>query len=359
MAAAALLLCLIPSARAGMAALCNRLLEASEAVNAYAYRRFPAAAESSPALAAALLSVAGAAYGALLVVSGNRPAALLTAFLLAGGQAYFGLSFAPPVNVALFGALGLLAVRPVSMKAGAAYAAALLAVSLAVAALWPGVDAAVEAASERARDWLGRAGQTAEGALLEMPQGGAETRHVHTRSLIEGEGAARPERAFRLETVDEERIARPDWIDYVKIILLLLLTGLAVFLPLMPLMALAARRKKALAAKRAFQSGDVSEAVCAAFRQTAAWLEAMNLGAGNLPYRAWETRLEEVMPPEYAARFGQCAALFEEALYSDHALEEDARRQVLELLDETERLLTARANARQRFRLRYKECLLT
>ena len=99
--------------------------------------------------------------------------------------------------------------------------------------------------------------------------------------------------------------------------------------------------------------------MCAAFRRTAAWLEAMDLGAGNLPYRAWAAGLEGKMPPDYAARFGRCAALFEEALYSDHILDEEARRQVLALLEETERLLTARASARQKLRLRYKECLLT
>ena len=46
--------------------------------------------------------------------------------------------------------------------------------------------------------------------------------------------------------------------------------------------------------------------------------------------------------------FGQGAALFEEAFYSDHPLGGDARDQALALLEETERLLTARANWRRR-----------
>ena len=35
------LLFLLPPARSGLAALLNRLMDASEAVNAYAYRRYP------------------------------------------------------------------------------------------------------------------------------------------------------------------------------------------------------------------------------------------------------------------------------------------------------------------------------
>ena len=357
--ASALFLCLVPSARSGAAALCNRLFEASEAANAYAYGRLPVSPGSSPVLAAALLGVMGAAACVSMVVSGSRLFALLAGAALAAGQGYFGLSFSPAANLALFGALGLLLMaRPVPMKARAAYAAALLAGALVVGAIWPGVDAGTEAASERARDWLSRTAQSLTGAAVEAPQGETEVRHVHTRSLVEGDGAARPERAFRLETVEEEEISRPRWVDYVRIVLLLLLTALAVFLPLLPLMALGARRKKAIAARRAFRSDDVNEAVCAAFRQTAAWLEAMGLGAGNRPYSAWAAALEGRMPSDYAARFDACAALFEEAFYSDHALGEDARAQTLALLDETERLLTARANWRQRLRLRYKECLL-
>ena len=360
LAAALLSLCLIPSARGGAAVLVNRLFEASEAVNAYAYGRLPVSPESSPRLAAALLAVAGAAFGALLAASGSRLFALLTVLILAAGQAYLGLSLPPAANAALFGALGmLLMARPVPARARAAYAAALVAVTLAVGLAWPGVDAATESASERARDWLGRLARPLTGALLETPRGETEARRVHTRSLEEGGGGARPERAFRRVTLEEEEMSRPEWIDYARIVLLLLLTAAAVFLPLMPLMALGARRKKALAARGAFQSEDVNEAVCAAFRQTADWLRAMELGGGNLPYGAWSAALAGRMPADYAARFQRGAALFEEAFYSDHPLGEDARDQALALLEETERLLTARATWRQRLRLRYKECLLT
>ena len=360
MAVSVLSLCLIPPARGGAAALINRLFEASEAINAYAYGRLPMPAGSRPDLAAALLGVAGAALFVLLVLSGSRLFALLTALALALGQAYFGLSLPPAANLALFGALGtLLMARPSPVKARAAYLAALVVVSLVVGLAWPGVDAATEAASERARDWLGRMARPLTGAALETPRGETEVRRVRTRSLEEGDGAARPEGAFRRVTVEEEEISRPEWIDYIRIILLLLLTAAAVFLPLLPLMALGARRKKALAARRAFQSEDVNEVVCAAFRQTAAWLRAMELDGGNLPYRAWPAGLAGRLPADYAARFGQGAALFEEAFYSDHPLGGDARDQALALLEETERLLTARATWRQRLRLRYKECLLT
>ena len=359
MGAAGLLTALMPSARSGLAALVNALFDASEAANAYAYQRLPVAAGGSPILAAALLGAGFAGYAALLILSHSRLLPLLTALLLAGGQAYFGLSLPPAANVAAFSLLGLLAMtRPVSLKAAGAYATALLAVSLAVAVLWPGVDAATEAASERARDWLSQAAGSLSGEAREIPPEEMETRHVFTQSLREGEGGARPGRTFRLVSVEETQIAMPRWIDYVRIALLLLLTGLAVFLPLTPFMALAARRRRALAARRAFQSADVAEAIRAIFSHAVAWLDAMDCGAGNLPYVEWTARLSERMSPEYAARFEACAALFEEAFYSDHAMDEAGRAQALSLLEETERTLTARATRRQRLRLRYKECLL-
>ena len=63
------------------------------------------------------------------------------------------------------------------------------------------------------------------------------------------------------------------------------------------------------------------------------------------------------MPEAYDIRFSMCAALVEEAAYSDHTLGEEQRQQALSLLAETEQALMARADRRQKFRLKYRECL--
>ena len=351
----ALLLILLPSARLGAQALANRLFDASERVNAYAYARFPAPEAQPVTLAALLLALGLCCLLGAAVLSESRWPGLALMAGCALFQVYFGLAFPAWVNVPLFAlfALSLLA-RPWKRRAVIALLAGIAAVSLAVLLLWPGVDAATEAASERARDRLGEIAQRVAGVAPEAPAGENETRRTHTQSLTEGDNEARADREFRLVTVEEAQISRPRWVDYIKIILLLLLTAALLILPFLPFLWLNRGRRRALAAREAFRSGDVSAAVCAIFRQVIAWLEATGNGAGNLPYAAWTVG---GMPLGYAARFTDCARLFEEAAYSDHALGEEQRARALDLLAETERTLWAKADWKQRLRLKYKEFL--
>ena len=359
-ALAFLMLCLllIPAARDGALALCNRLFEASEQANAYVYSRFPVPADQPAALAAALLLPIPVLLLGLVFLSGSR---LLALCLMAGCtafQTYFGLSFPGWANVSLFALFALwMMKRPPMRKDALLLLSAVLAVSLAVALLCPGVDAATEAASERARDALSRMAGQAAGTVPEAPEGENEVRRAHTQSLTEGEREALAEKEYRLETVEEAQISMPRWINYLKIALLLLAAAAVVILPFLPFLWLNARRKKALNIQKAFAAGDVKAAVRAVFQHVIAWLEAMGHGAGNLPYRDWAGCLPPGMPPGYGQRFSQCAALFEEAAYSDHAMDEDARQQALALLSETEQALLAQADWKQRLRLKYGDCL--
>ncbi|MBR6184866.1 MAG: DUF58 domain-containing protein [Clostridia bacterium] len=355
-----LLLCLflLPSARCGAQALCNRLFEASEQANAYVYTRFPVPEDQSIALAGVLLALILSCLLGVTLLSGSRFMALC---LMAGGaafQMYFGLSFPAWLNVLLLAAFALW-MRKRPWKCGDAFMllVMVLAVSLTVALVWPGVDAATEAASERARDLLSQIVRQTGGTVKDLSQEAYETWHTHTQTLTWGEREARAEKEFRLETVEEEQVSMPRWIDYLRIALLLLLTAALLILPFLPFLWLNAHRKKALEARKAFSSQNAGEAVYAIFQQVIAWLEAMGLGAGNLPYREWTFRLPSGMQPGYEQRFSECAALFEEAAYSDHALSEEQRGQALSLLDETERALYARADWKQRLRLKYGDCL--
>ena len=233
----------------------------------------------------------------------------------------------------------------------------MVAVSLGVTVLWPGADPATEEASERARDLLSRLTQQTDGEMPETPPGETETRHTHSQTRTDGDGEARAEHEYRLVTIEEEQISMPHWIDYLKIALLLMLTGTLVTAPFLPFFLVNARRKKALEARKVYEAEDVSEAVRAMFRQTAAWLEATGNGGGNTPYRDWETELTERISEAYAGRFRQGAEVFEEALYSSHEMRESQRQQIRELLSETEETLTARADWRQKLRLKYREWL--
>ncbi len=348
------LLFLIPSARRGLEVLLNRLFEASEAVNAYAYERFPVPQGQSAALAVSLL-IAGliALTGIILLADSRIPAfCVMAAFVLF--QAYFGLAFPAWGNVMLFVLFALRMMKsPVKKQEVLFLLAGMLAVSVAVAGIWPGVDPATEAASEEVRDLLSRMAQTLGGTVPEMPEGENETRHVYTQSLTGGEQEARRDREYRLVSRKVEMISKPYWVDYLRIMLLLLLTVLLVVVPFLPFAVLNRRRQKALEARKVFQSEEVSRAIEAMFQQVIAWLEATGHGEGNLPYAQWKADIV----PGYSGRYLQCEKLFEEARYSTHGMQEEQRRQVMELLEETERVLQQNAGWKQRLRLKYKEFL--
>ncbi len=356
---AVLCLLLLPAANRGARLLFNRLFEASEAKNAYLYDRFPVEGEG-PLLPAALLlaSVPGSLL-AVAVLSGSRLPALL---LYAGCvlfQVWFGLAFPAWVNIGLCGLLLLrLLRRPPDRRAVLALLAVLLVLSLLTALLWPGTDASVEAASEKARDALSRMADSIAGAFRESPAGDTPARHVHTRSLTEGDAESREGKGYRPVTVEEEEISLHRWADLLRSLALLLLTVALIVLPFLPFLWFNARRKKALQAREVFRSGQVGEAVCALFLHTVRWLDACGCGPGNAPYAAW-TPKEEGFPEGYPALYRQCAALFEEAAYSGHSLGEDARQTLLALLARTEETLKRRAGWKQRFLLKYRECLWT
>lgn len=356
--AALLGLILVPPARNSAAALCNRLFDWSESVNAYVYDRF-SVPEGQSVLPAALLALnAAGAWVALLIVSGKRILTLLTAVALAGFQVYFGVAFPAWIHGILFAGLGLLLFpRPFRVRSVLCYAASLLVVSLLILLLWPGVDAQTEAASERIRDRFSQTARQIMETSRESPSDGMETRHVNTQSLLAGEDEAHSDKTYRLVTVEEERISIPHWINYLKIILLTILAIAIVILPFAPFVFLNGRRKKAREARMVFDSENVNEAVAAMFRHVTAWLTATRHDAGNRLFREWTEPLAAQFSREYAARYARCAVLFEEAVYSEHAMNEEARAEVRSLLEETESMLYDRAGWKQRFRLKYVECI--
>ena len=353
-----LLLFFLPSLNQSAKALANRIFQLSEAANAYAYEYFPVSADQSviPALFCFLLIAS--VLLALIAVTGSRLMALCVIGGCAGFQMYFGLAFPAWANILLFSAFTFwMLKRPRNRRSMRLILTVIAAISIAVVLLYPGIDTATETASEKARDWLSQMARQMTEAVDEQPLGENETRHTHSLSLLEGDQEARAEKEYRLVTVTEERISMPHWVNYLKITLLLLLAVGIVVLPFTPFLLLNAWRKKALEGRKVFQDENVNAAVCAIFQQVIRWLEAMGQGAGNLPYRAWTEQVFRQMGKLYADRFCHCANLFEKAAYSDHSLGEEARREALDLLSETERLFQSKADWKQRLMLKYKECL--
>lgn len=357
-AASAALLLLLPAARSGAMVLCNRLFAASEAANAYAYTRFAVSPAQNALTAEILLGIFMLGWGGLCLVTRSRLPLLLCAAAAAGVQAYFGLSLPDWGNIALFGALGLGMLRPdLPLKSKVVFAAALAVIAACALLLFPGVDEATEAASERVRDRLSVWAQAAGGAAPETPEETREVRRVNSQSLQSGEEDGHSIRDYRLVTVEEQQISRPRWIDYLRIALLLFASVALVALPFSPFLLLNARRKKAQQARAAFDSADISEAICALFRHAAAYWSACGYGGGNRPFRAWADAARERLPRGYLCDFQEHAALFEEALYSGHPMTEEQRQGMRRFLEATEQIFYENADWKEKARLRYIKCL--
>ncbi len=352
------LLLLIPETRHSMRELLNRVFSASEVVNSYVYPRF-AVPENQSVLPAVILLLCAVAL--LLGITAVLRSRLIALGLMAACvlfQVYFGLAFPSWVNI-LLGILfaGWMLRRPVRRKDWMACGAFILLVTLMTVIFLPGVNADTEAASEKVRDRLTQLAEQIAGTVPESPAGETETRHIHTRSLENGDLEAGTEQEFRLVTVEEEQISMPHWINWVKMILLLLLSVLVVALPFTPFLLLNARKRKARENRKAFASENVSEGIRAIFGQIVLWLETVYPGTENLLFREWAGVLPEELPEGYVERFARCAADFEEAAYSSHPMPEEKRRNAMELLKETETALWNHSNRRQRFYLKYWMCL--
>ena len=354
----AALMLTVPDANAGARVLCNRLFAMSEALNSYAYEYFPVPEGQSVLLAGALAALAAISLAALIAVSRSRAVPLCAALALAGVQAYFGLSLPAWANVALYVLLAVkLMKRPLERNSLAACGAAAVLAALLVALILPGVHALTESASETVRDNLSLMAQQVAGAISEAPAGDTETRHVFTQSLYTGDEESRTGREYRLVNIEQEQISMPHWVNYLKIALLLLLACALIVLPFAPFMLINARRKRARAARSAFQSEDVNAAVCAIFGEVIAWMDITGCGAGNALYRSWAESLPQGMPDGYAARFSECAADFEAAAYGRDMLPEESRARALELLGQTRDALYGMTDWRTRLRLKYWICM--
>ena len=229
-----------------------------------------------------------------------------------------------------------------------------LAVALVVCLAFPGVHAATEAASERARDFLSGA-SLSELADAAVPPEATQTRRENHLSLSTGGGGAVSERDYRLVTRAEEQISDPPWFDALKTALVLALVVLLLALPFAPFMLLGRRAGQARALREAFDDADSRRAVCAMFRHVARyWAVYFPVPAG-LPF----SRLPEAadMPDDYAAAYRACADTFLKAAYSDAPITQAERDGVKILLDETERLLYDEQSALMQLKLRYRYLL--
>lgn len=351
-------LLLWPEARSGFLQLLNRLFEASEAVNSYVYDRFPVAESVSVLPAICLLGLIAASLLTLCAFTRSFWLPLLTAIGLSGVQAYFGLSLPAAANIGLYSLLGAIIVwKKAGIRAALSLLGCILVISLVVSAWLPGTNAAIETASEQVRDLLSYSAEQSFSGSNELPQPRMETRRENRRDLAEGAGSAVSAQDYHLVTVDEQQIARPHWIDYLRIALLCLLIPVALALPFLPFLWINRQNRKTAEKYACLDEADHSVSIDGMFSLVIEYLDACGIGQPSALHIHRMDSLDERLPQSYRELYLQCAAIWQEAYYSDHPAGEAARETVLHLLEETEDLLYEKADWKTQLRLKYICCL--
>jgi len=337
-------------------------------------------AAGSTSLTAVLLIIICLALLALLVISLNRALILACAAAAAVFQIYFGISFPVWINIVIFVFLAALLTEPVqqylqpesdsdhqhaesepgdfrkpervssgNLRAGitaykhivkqtATFLILAALTALVICFAFPERNEAIEAASEHVRDLAGDLFQPAGDQVTELPETWMAAKHANMRSLSKGENISQTGTEYDILTQAQEQISRPEWTNYLKMAVYMLLSVLLVISPVLVILLLNRKKKALKYRKELFGTQEIRQAVCSIYKYVILLLEDAGYGSANLPFSSWTVSLEEYLGQDYADKFACGTKIFEEAVYSDHELDEGCRNLMLSLLQDTEQI---------------------
>jgi hypothetical protein len=107
--------------------------------------------------------------------------------------------------------------------------------------------------------------------------------------------------------------------------------------------------------KKGIDSADPGAAIAAMFPYCVRWLEAYGIDISGKPFASLIPSLREEMSREYAYRYEDMYALWQEASYSDHKMTEKNRTEMSTFMSDTVEMIEERSDfmAKVRTRLKY------
>ncbi len=347
--------------REGFLSLCRQLFSVSEAYNRYRYAAIDLSEQAEALLPVARVPLA-ALWGSLcavLVLLKDRRYLLAVTLFAVVFEAYFGIVPASGLlnilllgaPLAVFAAKGAEGFRP--LNALLVLAVLLLAFG-GFSVLSPGVDEALEARSEEVRDVLSQMEEKPEDQqiALEAPQTHHESRYSET-----DEAASEDAEKFQREEKPRESISLPQRFRAQPVVLILLEIAALFLLPFVPFYFVNRARRRREEKASVFLGEDRSAAICGLMDQVVDSLSALGLSAGNRSNAELAEETKALASEGFARRFETCAKLQQEAAYSRHAMDEEARQELLALLRETESLLAQKLDLRRRVLAKYRDGL--
>jgi len=315
----------------GILLLCNRLFAASERKQLYLYTMFTvnlAEHMHEAAMGAACAVFALASAGMCLLLAWKRRVWLLglIAAAIAGVQVYFGVFPSAMWNLALFGALELLALPQGKTTAVLSLLTAMALTAGLSLAFYPGPNAALYNSAEAVRDFFGETVENPAAAALqeaEIQRQAQRHKEEWRTEAVRADGAAG--QGLRLEHEDAfagaqagSMTPRASWIALVTA---LVLAALLVFWLAMTLRKAAQRRALLV-------SPDASEAIRRQFALCMDCLALRGLHLRNAVYATYTDEIESLFSPALAAAYQDAAALWRECVYGGHTMTEAHRAQM-------------------------------
>lgn len=357
----------LPSARNGIAALSNRLFARSEAFNRYFYNYFSVwgdALQRDERVARCLLAIVEAS-ATTWVIAMPCPGAMAISAGLCGLQIYFGVVSGTWQTLSVFICLIYMALWQReefrSWRHQIALLVCLLLMSALVFAMFPGVDATLERFSEDIKDRFARSAiqgtitlTEEETISLTRHESQLQEENVH---LTDVDGQA--EREYQKKQAYQQELSLPRQIDYLKLLGIFLGMVLLLIGPFLPLIWMDRKRKKARELRKAFETDNLNRAVCAMFQHIAECLSLGRVQMQTISFSHLTCQSAFFLSEEYCLEYEKAIPIWLQAAYSDHPISCEQKEMVYSLLRQTERMVWENATRKQRWKLRYADCLIS
>lgn len=349
----------------GFRLLMNQLFTVSETRQAYKYDMFTVTASSEfyhryVLLAFLVATVVLAAISALIAGLRKKVPIILIALGVIMAQSYFGVFPSPAWTIYLYLVFALCAAcgEHVGVAEVLGHGLTLLLILVFVTGIiwviWPGVDEGLYAFSEHVRDEFDEQieqpiTQIVSKENIPSPDQ-TEDMNLNVQDVTDDPYAQANNNEFDIEHETETKgaeVAKTDPpIPYNLIFSLLILVIVIVWFGWHEI--------KAVKRRASFRNPNCAEAINSIFLYIMDWLKAYGLHGNRVLYSMYAEPLDAMISPEYAAKYGDIVSVWQEAVYSDHTMEEEKRTQTWNFLKSTKEIVWKRSGLLGKLKIKLK-----
>ena len=341
----------------------NRLFTISEQQQAYRYVMFTIispAGEWDRNIAAALLVIAGllAVFSIALVFSRLKILVVLAVILVVWGQVYFGVFPSAIWNIMLFASFALRLLHRHNSRGIITVIAATTLVAIGVWAICPGANPALSQFSESIRDRFDIRISQITGAPTHTQDAGHGTdpdnRDLNVVDVQEDGLHESPLHDYYVLYDERARGAEIGALSPAPSLLPILLVTIAV-LVIIAVARYLPRHLKVVRRRRMLDAEDCP--LNDMFTHMLEWLFAYGLKQKNIVFSGYATQLSELVSLQYSEEYISVTALWQKAVYSDHAPDDAERKLMRDFMYKTMDVVWKNSSMMSRMRIKFQYLL--